>query len=321
MIDGSSAPVASIVLCTRNRAESLLETLRSLDHEESRTSAELIVVNNGSEDQTDAVVASWSQDARLPVTLLHEQAIGLANARNAGVRAARGEYILFLDDDVIVHRHWIEELVAGFAPGVAMVAGRILPHYCFDPPGWLRGGGADALPLWDYGDVPFEMDEQRMPLGANMAVRAEHLQALDPPFHPQLGHTGTIRTGHEEFYLASQLSGRIKYVPDAVVDHMVDARRGDLGFARSAYFQLGFGRARYDRLLGAASPRLSYCAARLAWMILKTAALRAGNSRKRALPPAAVRRELIAYYHVGHSVDQLFCERQSIADWCARTLV
>src|SRR5215218_6626003 len=73
---------------------------------------ELIVVNNNSTDETDAVVLSFEH--RLPIKLVQERTPGLSYARNRALHAATGEIILWTDDDVIVARDWISRILDGF---------------------------------------------------------------------------------------------------------------------------------------------------------------------------------------------------------------
>jgi glycosyltransferase involved in cell wall biosynthesis len=87
---------------------------------------EIIVVDNGSRDDTCAVVARFPN-----VTLLHEARRGPAAARNCGLRAARGEIVVHLDADTLPTRRWLASIVAPFAdPAVVLAVGRTV---CFSP--------------------------------------------------------------------------------------------------------------------------------------------------------------------------------------------
>lgn len=89
------APRFSIVVPTYNRSASVLDTLQSC-FEQSLDDFEVIVVDDGSSDDTRQVLAGIS-DARLVV--VHQENAGPAAARNHGMRVARGQYIAFLDSD------------------------------------------------------------------------------------------------------------------------------------------------------------------------------------------------------------------------------
>lgn len=92
----SPVPTVSVVVPTHNRADLIGDTLRSV-LAQTFPDFEVVVVDNGSTDGTDRVVAVlkdpriryyWQQDSGLP-----------ANSRNVGIRMARGRYIAFLDSD------------------------------------------------------------------------------------------------------------------------------------------------------------------------------------------------------------------------------
>src|SRR5688500_3500637 len=92
----------TVIICTRNRADQLRRTLESaaaVDTPE-HVSWELLVVDNGSTDHTPEVVESFS--GRLPIRRVSEPEAGLSNARNRGVAEAKGDYICWTDDDVLI---------------------------------------------------------------------------------------------------------------------------------------------------------------------------------------------------------------------------
>src|SRR3989440_5427999 len=123
-----AAPMASVVVCTRDRPEPLigcLESLLRIDYPRY----ELLVVDNA---PNTAATRNLVRDrfGDLPnVRYLLEPRQGLSRARNAALAAARGEIIAFVDDDVVVDPDWLRSIVRGFRaiPGVACVTGMILP--------------------------------------------------------------------------------------------------------------------------------------------------------------------------------------------------
>lgn len=99
-------PLISIVIPTHNRSPVLSKTLAHLAKQEFGGSWEVIVVNNRSTDDTDAVVERQSFPVSL--RLIHEDTPGPAAARNAGAAAASGDYVIFMDNDIIVEPDFIE---------------------------------------------------------------------------------------------------------------------------------------------------------------------------------------------------------------------
>jgi glycosyltransferase involved in cell wall biosynthesis len=124
----------TVAICTFNRAESLRRTLDSLAvMRVARDLAwELIVVNNNSTDHTDAVIAEYRH--RLPMRREFEPRPGLSNARNRAIAAARGEYIVWTDDDVVAGAGWLAAYAEAFRrwPDAVVFGGRIKPRY--EPP-------------------------------------------------------------------------------------------------------------------------------------------------------------------------------------------
>jgi len=87
----SSGPSASVVITTYNQARFLSSAIESV-REQTVAPDELIVVDDGSTDDPGSIVC------RYPATrLIRQRNRGVSAARNAGLRAARGRYVLFLD--------------------------------------------------------------------------------------------------------------------------------------------------------------------------------------------------------------------------------
>ena len=104
----------TIAICTFNRAESLRRTLDSLVAMRipSDLTWEIVVVNNNSTDHTDYVINEYLE--RLPLRPESEPQPELSNARNRAIDAAKGDYIVWTDDDVVVDAGWLTAYVEAF---------------------------------------------------------------------------------------------------------------------------------------------------------------------------------------------------------------
>lgn len=123
----SAQPEISVVVSTRDRAERLAQLLESMRGQSlDRSAFELVVVDNGSDDSTPAVLERERQRGDLPLQVLtRERGDGPAAARNDGWRAARGALVAFTDDDCRADPGWLAALrdAARANPG-AIVQGR-----------------------------------------------------------------------------------------------------------------------------------------------------------------------------------------------------
>ncbi len=141
----------------------------------------MIVVDNGSTDDTPAVVAEY-RDRCPSVRYAFEPTPGPAAARNAGVALAKADIVAFTDDDIRPTTAWLRSLVRTFAskPDIDCCGGRILPVWPGPLPGWLtKDHWTGALALQDYGDEPLAIGVHR-PLSlasANLAIRRSTLLA------------------------------------------------------------------------------------------------------------------------------------------------
>lgn len=132
---------ATIQLCTYNRA-ALLERVLDACFEQTVASDayEVVLVNDGSTDETPEVIARAQQRASGAFTVVNQPNSGLAKGRNAGIARARGERVIFIDDDVLPLPNFVEEhLRSHDAQPLAIVRGGAINVESFDdlpPPVW-----------------------------------------------------------------------------------------------------------------------------------------------------------------------------------------
>jgi glycosyltransferase involved in cell wall biosynthesis len=129
-------PLASLVFPTRNRARFLARTLAALTQQTERR-FEVVIADDGSDDDTRDVARAYAD--RLDVRYLRRAARGIAPARNAAIREARGDLLINIDDDRVASRTFVADHLAAHADGVPRLVG-----------GTLRGLFAAWDPLFAY---------------------------------------------------------------------------------------------------------------------------------------------------------------------------
>jgi glucosyl-dolichyl phosphate glucuronosyltransferase len=223
--------VISVIIATFNRAALLVETLDALVRQEPPPGGfEVVVADNGPTDGTPDVARDAA--ARLPVVYLRVETPGKSFAVNAAIQRARGDLLVFTDDDVLVSPGWLAAWVRAFdETGADFGAGRVLPRWETPPPAWMSPALYGVLALPDSGTVRLVGEQLPqhgvMTIGANMAVRRASLERVGG-WRTDLGKLrGTLRTGEDhEFYLRLVAAGcRGVYEPGAVVRHFVPASR------------------------------------------------------------------------------------------------
>lgn len=233
---------ASIIVCTYNRAESLRDTLRALRAQKTSPSRywEVVVVDNNSKDHTRKVVEEVQREWPL-LRYEFEQAQGLSHARNHGIAAARGEVLLFTDDDVLPEPDWLETTLAGMDKYQAdACGGYIAPIWETPPPAWLteRFYGFLAIRTDRTDDYPITQASQA-PFGANMAMKRTVFDRV-ALFDTNRGRKGNVLASGEDGEMFERiLAAGLKaiFLGQSRVHHKVEAFRLTKRYFRRWRFQ------------------------------------------------------------------------------------
>ena len=221
----------TVILCTYNRCQILVKALDGVAGQMLPESDEweVLVVDNNSSDQTHDVVRDFCQRYPGRFRYLFEAQQGLSHARNAGIREAQGDVLVFVDDDVNTTPMWLQHLTNPLRNGkYAGAGGRILPEWTCPPPAWLPIEGSYALApfaVFDLGPEASRLFEP--PFGASMAFQKK-LFARYGYFRTDLGRCGTAMLCNEDTEFGRRLlkAGEVLYYePSAVVYHPVSQDR------------------------------------------------------------------------------------------------
>jgi glucosyl-dolichyl phosphate glucuronosyltransferase len=234
----------TILICTCNRAASLLRTIAAIDSLEvpAGVNAELLIVDNGSNDDTAKVVkASKLRSIRL--RYVFEGKKGKSSAYNSGLALAGGEVFLCTDDDIIPSPNWISGMCSPIVEDRAdVVQGgiRIAPE--LDRPG-LKGHLRMMMASTDMmkaGDRVIGL------CGANMAFSRRILSQV-PAFDPELG-PGALGFGEETLLMLQIQKAGYRIVPawDVLVEHHFDPSRINRAHILQMAIRYGWSRAYID---------------------------------------------------------------------------
>lgn len=213
----------SILLATRDRAASLDRTLASIAAQTAPGIAwEILVADNGSTDETGAVLERWA--ARVPLRSVTEPAPGKNRALNQALGMARGGLLLFTDDDVVAQPGWIAAHAAAAArwPEHQIFGGRITPRFPPGPPAWALREPFVSVLFAAYDPGGAEGPTTELPFGPNYSLRAECMRGTG--FDAAVGPNGSEYAMGGETELLRRLAragARAVYVPGAAVEHMV----------------------------------------------------------------------------------------------------
>ncbi len=166
MSDSTPLPRLSVVICTRNRGDSVVAALDSIFACQA-TGFEVLVIDQSTNAETETAVQRFLPEARF--RYIHANERGTGRARNMGLHEARGDYVLYTDDDCTVAPDWIEGIAACFEahPRVAVVFSNVEPA--------PHDAGAGFIPAYRRSDEKLvkSMWDKCLArgIGASMAVR------------------------------------------------------------------------------------------------------------------------------------------------------
>jgi len=252
-------PSVTIAIPTYNRAKLLAQTLDGLTRQDYPADRlEILVIDNNSPDDTPGTVAAY-QSAPHPPRHVLETRQGANHARNRALAEARGEIIVYGDDDILMESGWLRELMQPFANDpeccIGAVAGEVEPIFPDGCPDWVRSfHGLQALRP-DMGPTA----DHQVPMSANLAFRRDALRETGG-WDINLGRKGKRVFGGEENGPIRRLRKAgytVWFAPAARVQHQMPAARTTLRYVKRHAFDSAcsrvVGRVNVDREEGRSS--------------------------------------------------------------------
>lgn len=236
----------SVVICTYNRGKYLAMVLNSLkDQNLPLHEFEIIIINNNSTDDTDQIIKSYQQNnPELPLHYYIEYQQGISYARNRGVEAARGDIIVFIDDDETVDPDFLQQINLFFTkyPDAGISSGPVIPVYETAKPEWLSPYIMRAFTgAYDKGDQIKLLPAKDYP-GTGHACFRRDLFLKYGAFNTLLGRKGNSLMGAEDkdFFLRLINGGeKCYYLPTATIYHHIPESKLTDEFFRKLTFAIG----------------------------------------------------------------------------------
>lgn len=237
----------SAVICSYNRARFVVDAVDSIfkqDFDKSRY--EVIVVDNNSTDNVLELLADYKAqhpDYNFSYYVEHNQ--GVAYARSRGAHEAKGEIIMYLDDDSKAQPGWMKYTVDFFDqhPDVWSIGGKITPYFLTGIPNWYSKYFFGLVGNFNLGNADKRLTGARYPCGANMAFRKKVFEDIGY-FNTDLGRKGKglLATEEKDIYQRILNYGKkVYYLPEVEVLHAVESNKFDKNYVHRHSMGIGGG--------------------------------------------------------------------------------
>jgi GT2 family glycosyltransferase len=252
----------SAVICTHNLAnyQNLVEAVNSL-LEQTYQVREIIIVVDGNPELFERFNSEYRGHGGVNAVLLKDN-MGVSEARNAGIRVAKGDVIAFTDDDAIASSQWIETLVGTYETFDAIaVGGKILPIWTGGIPDYLPEELYWLIGVTHKGFAEEKIKEVRNTFGPNMSFRREVFEKIGL-FSKDLGfakrNTGYLQAEEPDLAIRmKQAFGKgVVYNPLAVVFHKIPQSKLKVRVLLKRSFYQGYSKALMRKLNNSTEGRL-----------------------------------------------------------------
>lgn len=237
----------TVIICTYNREKYIRPLLESMARNTLvKSEYEILMVDNNCADNTRGVCTKFAEDypdVNFRYTVEKEQ--GLSAARNCGISEAKGDLIVYVDDDAVVDENYLEDYVQWFEshPDTMALGGPIIPMYeVGGEPRWMSYYTRALLTGWlDYGKDIKKFPAGRYPGGGNAAYRKCVFEKVGM-FNTALGRKGGNLMASEEkdiFDKMSKLGMEILYLPTPVLHHSIPPEKLGKDYFERLTLQIG----------------------------------------------------------------------------------
>ena len=236
----------SVIICTYNRDKYIYNVLRSLaENTLSPEKYEIVLVDNNCTDNTQSECARFVHDfPSVTFRSFVETNQGLSHARNRGISESRGDILVYVDDDALVNKEYLQTYADFFEqhPDIEAAGGPIIPKYETEEPDWMSHFTKALITGYKYlGDKPKEFPANDYPGGGNAAYRASVFEKVGM-FNVELGRKGDSLVGAEEkdiFDKMTTLGMRFYYLPNAILYHLIPEKKLSKDYFNRLTYSIG----------------------------------------------------------------------------------
>ena len=248
----------TVIICTYNRAKyigPLLESIAANDL--AKEEYEILLVDNNCTDNTREVCETFAEthkDVTFRYVVESEQ--GLSAARNKGIHEAKGDVIVYIDDDALVDS-WYLRTVAEYMSAhkeIDAIGGPIIPLYEeTEEPKWMTRYTKELLCGYLYfGEAIRPFPGERYPGGGNAAYRSEVFSQVGL-FNTALGRKGNSLMGAEEKDIFDKMKVcgmRFMYLPKMILHHIIPQKKLESDYFNRLTYQIGISERQRTKALG-----------------------------------------------------------------------
>ena len=218
----------SVVFCTYNREKYIYNALKSIaENTLPKEKYEVLLINNNSTDTTENECNRFQLDfPTITFRYFIEINQGLSYARNRGIVEAKGDIIIYVDDDATVNKDYLKTYYDFFSNNITIDAagGPVEPIYESVEPKWFSHYIRQLITGSLYlGNNPRLFPKGVYPIGCNSVFRKTVFDKIGP-FNTELGRKGNSLIGAEEKDLFDKMVDKgiqIYYLPNAILYHII----------------------------------------------------------------------------------------------------
>lgn len=235
----------TIAICAYNRGHILnLPIESSANQTISSENYEILIIDNNSVDNTKDIVAEY-QKKYLNLRYVLETKQGLCFARNCAIENAKGDYIIYIDDDSSINNDYLENLdkiLLQNNKDIGAIGGIIEVCWLEPPPIWYEKGLNGFFGELNHGNTQKLIEYPEILNGSNMVFSVDLLKKLGG-FNTKIGRMGKKLLAYDDAEMVLRINKKmglkILYDPSLKVKHCISAKNLSVKFIKNRAFWNG----------------------------------------------------------------------------------